>query len=651
MTRLVGWDTETHLIQPGLLSPPIVCHTFAPSDDRAGLLSAQDGMSYLEELLRDADVALATANGAYDFGCVLAVRPDLLPLVWAKYEAGDVFDVQIAAMLTAIHDGRARDGELYRMDGTRIQSGRYSLDECVQEWLGRKDAKKNDRWRLSYALLADTPIVEWPEDARQYPVDDAVNTLEVAEAQLKRGKNLGNLSAQCHAAFCIHLGAMWGLRTDPARVDAFASEVQSHIDGLSQFVRENKLVRLAGTKKAPKWSKDTAAIKERVFQAYKGQPPTTPTGETSISREALADSGDPVLEKFAEVGKWEKLATYIPTMQEAARVPLNVKPNVLLATGRTSYDGLIQLMPRKGGVRECFKARDGYLLSSVDYAAIEMSTLAQVCLWTVKWSHLADAINEGKDPHCILGADLIGTTYDDFFARKHDLKNIRQAGKAGNFGFPGMMGAPKFVIAQRRATYSVCEWFFGDGKCGAERVIEWRDNPLEMPLCRRCIEQSLVIREKYLQRWEEMRPYWKWVSTEVENRDAVTQFVSERVRGGVNGPQAANTLFQGLAADGAKRAVVALTKEMYLDRSSPLFGSRLLIFSHDETILEVPEDRAHEAAQRQAQVMVEQMRTVVPDVLVKAEPALMRYWYKAAEAVYENGRLVPWEGIRWNPRN
>ena len=46
---------------------------------------------------------------------------------------------------------------------------------------------------------------------------------------------------------------------------------------------------------------------------------------------------------------------------------------------------------------------------------------------------------------------------------------------------------------------------------------------------------------------------------------------------------------------------------------------------------------------RQAQIMVEQMRTCVPDVKVKAEPALMRRWYKQAEAVYNEGKLVPWE--------
>jgi hypothetical protein len=602
-----------------------------------------EALGFVEAHL-NGDVTWCVANGAYDFGCVLAARPELMPLVWKAYVEGRVFDVQIAATLNAIHEGRMNDGDLFRRDGTKIQSGRYSLQECVKEWLGRDDAKKNDRWRLSYALLDGIPINEWPEDAKQYPVDDAVNTLEVAQAQLAGAKNLGNQSAQAHAAFCIHLGAMWGLRTDPVKVAAFKKEVDEHLAAAMATAKANGLLWAKVKKRPDDLSKNTAEIRQRVMAAYQGNPPKTPTGAVSTSREALQDSGDPVLEAFVEVGKWEKLNTYIPTLEEAARGPLNVKPNVLLSTGRTSYDGLIQLMPRKGGVRGCFRAREGHVLSSVDYAAIEMSTLAQVCLWTVKWSKLAESINEDKDIHCVMGADLLGISYNEFLSRKEELKPIRQAGKAGNFGFPGLMSPAKFVIAQKRAGYSVCEWFNNDKRCGEEKVVDWKSRPLDFPLCKRCIVQSTVLREKYVQRWQEMPKYWNWVQTEADNKGGVTQFVSERFRGGVNGPQAANTLFQGLAADGAKRAVVKLTEEMYLDRSSPLYGSRLLIFSHDETILEIPEEKAHDAAIRQALVMVEQMRTVVPDVLVKAVPALQYYWDKDSEAKYdESGRLIPWD--------
>lgn len=651
MTSLLSFDLETHLVQPGLLAPPIVCGSFADRNLFDGGVLVKNPIEFLEDTTQD--VVWVGANIAYDFACVLAARPDLFPLVWRAYEEERVFDVQIVAMLNAIADGRLKkEGTktvLYLMDGTRVESGRYSLDLCVREWLGRTNAKENDRWRNSYALLEHLPISEWPEDARQYPIDDAVNTLEVAEAQLKHpARNIHNQGEQAHAAFAIHLGAVWGLRTDGERVAQFKADVEAHLETLRAKVAAGGLMK-PKSKKNPTLSRNMKEIRERVFKAYDGLPPKTATGNISTEREVLEDSDDPDLEALAEMGRWAKFDIYVPSLVEASRKPLNVKPNVLLATGRTSYDGLIQLMPRKGGVRECFVARPGCVWSSVDYAAIEMSTLAQVHLWTVGRSSLATALNDDLDPHSLFAAKMMGLTYEDFLARKKEpeLADKRQAAKAANFGFPGMMGGAKFVIAKKREGSKVCEWTHRDGKCGTEKVYEWKGRPLDAPLCKRCCEEAEALRQEYLRQWPEMAPYWNWVQSRVSSTGELEQFVSKRIRGGLSGPQGANTLFQGLAADGAKRAVVAMTKEMYLDRASPLYGSRLVLFAHDETLIEIPEERAHEAAMRQAELMVEKMREVVPDVKVKAEPALMRRWYKGAEATFDSsGRLVPWEPER-----
>ncbi len=649
--NLLAWDTESHLIQPGLLAPPIVCGSFAGPGGFQSLLDRERTLMYVEGCLASTTTVWTGANIAYDWGCVLAARPDLLPLVWKAYEEGRVYDVLIGATLDALYAGRLRDGELYRKDGTKIQSGRYSLKEVVSEYLGRDDAKANDRWRESYALLDGIPLSEWPEDARQYPIDDAVNTLLVAEAQLKSAQNLHDMPTQAHAALCYHLGSIWGLRTDAASVEKLKIQVEQRLAQLRATARANGFIKVGGTKAEPKDTKDTKAIREAVFKAYAGLPPTTPKGEVSTSREALEESNEPALESLAEVSKWEKLQTYLPVLEQASTRPLCVSANVLLATGRSSYSGLLQLMPRKGGVRECFHARPGTVWSSVDYAAIEMSTLAQVQLWALGRSTLADAINDGVDPHSLFAAGMVGESYDKFRAlvkaKDAVASGLRQAAKAANFGFPGMMGAAKFVVAKRREGASVCEWLYRDGQCGSEgsggRIREWKGRDLDAPLCKRCIEEAEKLRGAYLRQWPEMQPYWTWVQAEMGYAERVEQFVSKRVRGGVSGPAGANTYFQGLAADGAKRALIALTREMYLDRASPLYGSRLMLMAHDESILEIPEERAHEAAMRQAEVMVAAMKTCVPDVKVSAEPALMRVWSKNAVAKYREGKLIPFD--------
>lgn len=649
--RLLSWDLETHKVQPGLLAPPIVCHALAWRTSDGGIDSVvhekyrDQGIIAVEGLLKDDDTWVG-ANIAYDFGCLLAERPDLFPLVWRAYEEGRVFDVQIAASLNAIAEGRMRDGELFRRDGSKIQSGRYSLAECVKEWLGRDNAKEHDRWRLSYALLEKLPLEQWPWDARQYPVDDVTNTLEVAEAQLKTAKNLHDMQTQAHSAFCVHLGSIWGLRANPKSVEEFKDNVDTKLVELRAEALKNGYMK-PKKRGSVELSKDTKVIKAAVEAAYMGQAPKTEGGATSISRETLEDSGHKELVKLAELGKWEKFLTYAGALEEAARGPMNVPVNILLSTGRMSYAGLVQLMPRKGGVRDCFEARPGHALCSVDFAAIELSTLAQVCLWTVGYSALAEAINAGKDPHCILGAELLGTDYEEFVKRLKSgdkaIKDIRQAGKAGNFGFPGMMGAAKFVIAQNKASASVCEWFFGDGKCGERKCMEYKNNPLDAPLCVRCIEQAEVIRSSYLFKWPEVKKYWKWVMTELELKDAITDFGSKRVRGSPHGPAAANNGFQALAAHGMKKALIAITGEAYGQPDSPLWGSRLWVAAHDETLMEHKLGNLHAAGHRQADIMVREMKLVVPDVRIKAEPAASIKWLKDAEPYYVDGKLTPWD--------
>lgn len=654
--NFVAWDTETHLIQPGLLSPPIVCHSFAYPDEEPQLLDREIGGNLIDEWLHT-DVVVAGANIAYDFGCLLAERPWLLDAVFKMYDEGRVHDVLIFATLNAIAEGRLHDGELFARDGSKMKdpakgtiTNRYSLAVTTYEWLGRKDAKHNDEYRLSYASLENTPINLWPVVAQQYPKDDAVNTLECCLAQ-RRGLGSGMVAEQARqadAAFCAHLAAMWGLRTDGERVDALETDLLARHAALKSWAVEQGFVRPEGVKGKKAGSKDTALLASRVSASYKGSPPVTETGKVSISREALEESGDPALEKFAEIGKVEKLMTYLPTLKEAAKVPLNVKPNILLASGRASYEGMIQLLPRKGGVRDCFKFRG--VGCSVDYSAVELVTLGEVCIQKVGFSDLADAINRGVDPHSLFGARLISAQYDAFKAASKVAgsieANVRQAAKAANFGFPGMMGAPKFVIAKRREGASVCEWLYRDGRCGERKIVEWNDRPIGAALCERCVTESNDLRNQYLLMWKEIRPYWKKIEMELEasGDDSIVHLVSGRKRGGLRAPQAANSYFQGLAADGAKAALRRMTREMYLDKESALYGSRLAVFAHDETIIDIPHEDPHDAAVQQARVMVEEMQRYTPHVKVTAEPALMRYWYKEAQPVFnEKGRLIPWE--------
>jgi DNA polymerase I-like protein with 3'-5' exonuclease and polymerase domains len=99
-----------------------------------------------------------------------------------------------------------------------------------------------------------------------------------------------------------------------------------------------------------------------------------------------------------------------------------------------------------------------------------------------------------------------------------------------------------------------------------------------------------------------------------------------------------NTVFQGLAADGAKLALWLLWRA----------GYRIVNFVHDQVIIEVPiTSDLKEHAEKISQLMVEGMRAVAPSMKVKVEYAATDRWHKGAKAVHDkSGKRL----LLWRPR-
>lgn len=403
--------------------------------------------------------------------------------------------------------------------------------------------------------------------------------------------------------------------------------------------------------------------------------------------------------------------TYIPWLRGRDRdgalhpgVPLITSTRVLLETGRSAND-TAGTLPRTGGVRECIVARAGRVLSSNDYPAGELITHAQSCLWIVGDSELARALNNGLDAHLDLAAFTLGISYEEATSRrKAKEKRIvdqRQIEKPPNFGYPGRMGPARLVIQQRRQNDvhtpdpngpsmipdgkggKIRGWRglrfclvanFAD-RCGIEKVAQWNGRDLGGLYCKRCIEYAVQARKNWLMKWPENVAYFDHVKRVDESGMPQVQHVSKRLRGfrqgqidendePINSGNAiANGYFQALLADAAKNAYMAATRECYDPTvrirshvdcasrwegyASPLYGSRLPLFAHDEIIGDHPADVAPEAAWRNAELMEESLEIFCPNMVRairgKVRPALMRKLYKSAEEKYENGRLVPWE--------
>jgi hypothetical protein len=606
------------------------------------------------------DIVWAGQNIAYDFAVLAVADMSFLPDIFRAYDQNRVLDIRIREKLLLLAIGQLADEH---ETGAKRQQ-RFSLDRIVLRRFGDlltaeqkeqmvKDKKDVKSWRLRYSELDGVPLELWPQAAKDYSVNDTLWTdavlVDQDREQSERTKGetsyIPDEHAQVRAAWWLHLMKIWGIRTDPESVRSLALDLSTRVNKIDSLLKKAGVLKGKYQKGKVRWSKDMKRLRELVVQGYAGaEIPKTDKGAVSTERDTLLqapmahqpgcvddrcveDCVIGILHAVAERNGIEKvLSTNVPELFRGATVPINPNWNELVATGRTSV-GFWQNPPRKGPVRECVIPRPGFVFVSADYRFLELCTLAQVCIDKFGWSKLADAINGGLDPHLDMAADFLGVSYQEAFRRQKEsvVKEQRQRSKCANFGLPGGLGAVKFVIYSRN-NYGVLM-----------DLAEAKD-----------------IKPKWQRKWPEVVPYHKWVSdnTAMGQTFTVKQHRSNRLRGDCGFCDGANSLFQGMAADGAKHAGWFISKECYLDdpyrnKKGPtaLHGCRPVLFLHDEFILEVPEDRMHEAAERLVEVMVKAMQAYVPDVKISAEPAAMRRWYKSAEPVYLDGKLVPWEPV------
>ena len=263
-------------------------------------------------------------------------------------------------------------------------------------------------------------------------------------------------------------------------------------------------------------------------------------------------------------------------------------------------------------------------------------------------------------------------------------KKYRQKAKVCNFGVPGGLGAPSLVslakhsygvemtieqakdFRQRLITqvYPELRAYLSDSQqqnlgdslhstiTAVHQAFTRRDQIqiaarivsgcIEMPdcdayqpglvehiwLCLKQLNRNLALQAKLEA---------KQSSTELMRRcfygNAVT--ISGRLRGHVNFTQAANSPFQGLAADGNKLALFRLLRA----------GFQVCGFVHDEMLVLIPDGTDYDAAVSQIQqILVDAMQELCPDIPVSTEYLLADRWYKDidGQSTDSHGQVVPY---------
>lgn len=664
-------DTETYPFGAGNKLPRIVCAQFAVGFDEPRIFKRNQAFDAISWVLTQRLVGHCIS---YDLGVFCAEWPELAPLVFSALREDRVHCTMVRDQLYEISCGRHQANSV-------TKGGRgYSLAACALDKLGRY-VEKEETWRLRYAELDDVPLEAWPEDAERYAKDDIIvprDLFQWYQANVEPHV-FDDEFRQVRADFWLTLSSAWGAITDPKKVEALETfiraEIRQHEETLKwsgllvpsldsekkRFVamgrpldfiakpsirkgkpfywaRASKLAMQFAEDVSPDWPRTD---KSETYE--NGQPSLAEEHCEAAPKLCTADCGPIHLPKddawmrrrcihkiLESYGKFSSLATVlskdIPLLRQGI-----VQPSYGLAdTGRTTaFDPntqnfkVLQYGPKEGpkfGIRECFTPRPGHVYISADFGGLELCTLAQTCVDLFHRSRLAEVLNAGLDVHLEFARIKLGIPYEEAEQRNEagdqEVYLARQTGKVNAFGRPGGLGDAAMVD------------------------FAWSNYRVRMTA-----EEAKIGKRLWFQSYPEMREFFDFVSRACEKGPATLKlWRSGLVRGGLRYTQFANTLFQGPGAYIAKAAGWELTERCYVKEwRSPLYGSRMCFFIHDEFVLETPEELAHEAAEELSRVMVTTAKIYLPDVKIKAKPIVHRIWSKKAKQLRDaNGRLVPW---------
>jgi DNA polymerase-1 len=640
-------DQETFLLEPRVQAPPIVCLQFAIDDGTPELIHRRDPAFWRtwEFLLTQCRSYLH--NASFDLACLLADSPERSAMIFDAYAQDRIACTIVRQKLLDIARGDRR-----ALAGKNRLS--YDLGSVARRLQTGIELNKEDPWRLRYGTLWGVDVAQWPAEAVRYALDDCVAQRLVARAQgaeeAARGQAvLPDQFRQARKDFWLRLMSCWGFATDSEQVERYAEQVVTTLDEDTRIAKAAQLVRDDGTRNLSAAMTHMVRCCEESEEidlplTAKGFEIADAEGLTSwqvwakhrkyveLSEDAIGLYGDETLEAYQ---RYSTAKTRVARVERLRNSPIQASFDSLVDTGRTScrqgdtkpgqkptaWGAQLQNPMKAPGYRECFVPRKGRTLVSIDYNSLELRTWSQVMIWTVKHSAMAEVLNTpGRCPHTEFASTLLGVSADEGYARrkagdKEFERNARDPAKNCNFGFLGGMGPKKFVITVRKG---------GGGQIEIDQAKRWR--------------------RLWLAQWR-AQDYFDHISGLFEAQDKeriqMTHFKSERLRGLCYYTQACNTLFQGLAADIASDAGMRITRECYDDRRSPLYGTRLCNHPHDEFLLDVPDDRLHEASYRATQLMLDAGHAWCPDLKFTAEPASMDRWSKAAKTLRDaHGRLI-----------
>lgn len=592
--KVIALDLETHRIGIGAILPkPIVC---SYATDRVNTLIKPDLISALLVKVLEEERIVIGHNIAFDLGVIYTHISSMRSTIWDLYDKELVFDTMLSAKLKDL--------------AFRGLQHEYSLAALTNKLLGI-ELEKNEAIRLAYGELNED-ISSWPQEFKDYALKDSKILLDLYEVLKEYNDPLSS-----KAAFAFQIATYHGFLIDKQELSKEKERIEKAIEPIREFLVGSKYMTV---NKKGQIKKETKKLRELV-ETLNADAKRSPKGLAKVGTKDIQSYDHPITKSFAELGRYTKdYETYIPALEEATPT-IHPNFNALVSTGRSSSFGSrlypscnIQNIPREGRMRECFVARPGYTLVSIDYGALELCSVAQQLQNVFGSSSLADALNIGDTPvdlHSALGVYLYNkdkerdVSLEHFMKNKHEaeFKHYRTLAKPTNLGYPGGLG-PNTMVEYAKTIYGV-----------------------EISL-----GQAHELRDSFFEKYPDLAYFMRTVSSKYKTGrtiyaekhqkdiDEYAYTVNGRTRGGCSYTSFCNGfLMQSLSADGAKLSTYNVCK--FLEQSGK---GKLLAFIHDELLCELSDDDfTNDTIEKISYIMIDSMQTMMPDVRISVEAANM----------------------------
>jgi hypothetical protein len=602
-------DTET--THAGTVSEPIpdLCITAFWDPERGSILQPAHRTDW-DLVAETYQRGAVLANSPFDAYVFRKARPEIWPTILEAYDQGLVFDVNTREKMIAAATGR----KVHRVNLETV---------CEQYGI---DVSKDDPVRKRYREILGLELDQIPEAFITYAARDPYVTWEAFRMQEETAP------PGCFDTLTVHAQghlALWdqtvnGIMSDVERARALDRSISERMDMIAFYLFPRGLIYLKGKRK-PVVARSQKLAQEvmRDWCKETGNEITETKKGPSLAADALRKAQIPADHDLRGYALWGSLSSLrkknIPVFE---RPIVRTRYDEFKVTARTGSsnpnwprnaadcgpdewtgtnlqnlarpDTLVDLGFDEGeGFRECLVPRPGYKFIISDWGGAELVTLAQALLRLFGWSKLAEILQQGRDLHGEMGAKILGIDYATFDKAIKEHKQARQLAKAADFGFPGGLGYARFVDFAR-TQYGI--------------VIS--------------VREAKKLKGLWKSLLPEMDLYFQWIESlrtpSGKFRVTIPGVPMTRVCGYND---ACNFPFQGAAAVAAKMAGWELYKAGQ-DPTSPLYGSRQVLFVHDEYVTEAPGDRVEAAQREKDRIMIEAFRVVCPDVPIKVESSI-----------------------------